>query len=156
MSHKCVRCGSIYEDNDSSILRGCKCGSIFFLFTKTQQDVKEFQDIQQELQNKDTTLEQELSKSIEQKKEIEKEQIEKDVKAEVSEIHAPREIKKEIIEEGIKDRKKFGIETVRITKGGVYEINIDALMKRKPLIILEKGKIYLIHLPSAFERFAKE
>ena len=74
----------------------------------------------------------------------------------MEEIHAPREVKKEIVKEGIKERQKFGIETVRITKKGIYEINIDALMKRRPLIILEKGKIYLIHLPSAFERFSKE
>jgi len=151
MSHKCVRCGTIYEDNDSSILRGCKCGSIFFLYTKTPQDVKEFQEIQQELQNKDTTLEQEINRGIEQKREIEKE-----VKAEVEEVHAPREVKKEIVKEEVKERQKFGIETVKMTKKGIYEINIDALMKRKPLIILEKGKIYLIHLPSAFEIFSKE
>lgn len=151
MSHKCVRCGSIYEDNDASILRGCKCGSIFFLYMKDQQDVQEFQQIQEELHTKDTTLEQELSKQIEEKKEIEKE-----VKAEVEEVHAPKEVKKEIVKEGIKEREKFGIETIRIMKEGVYEINIDALMKKRPLIILEKGKVYLIHLPSAFERFAKE
>lgn len=151
MSHKCVRCGSIYEDNDASILRGCKCGSIFFLYMKDQQDVQEFQQIQEELHTKDTTLEQELSKQIEEKKEIEKE-----VKAEVKEVHAPKEVKKEIVKEGIKEREKFGIETIRIMKEGVYEINIDALMKKRPLIILEKGKVYLIHLPSAFERFAKE
>jgi predicted nucleic acid-binding Zn-ribbon protein len=118
---------------------------------KDQQDVQEFQQIQEELHTKDTTLEQELSKQIEEKKEIEKE-----VKAEVEEVHAPKEVKKEIVKEGIKEREKFGIETIRIMKEGVYEINIDALMKKRPLIILEKGKVYLIHLPSAFERFAKE
>jgi predicted nucleic acid-binding Zn-ribbon protein len=45
----------------------------------------------------------------------------------------------------------FGIETVRVKKAGVYEINIDALMKKRPVIVLEKGGIYIIHLPQAFE-----
>jgi predicted nucleic acid-binding Zn-ribbon protein len=45
----------------------------------------------------------------------------------------------------------FGIETVRVPKDGVYEINIDALMKKRPVIVLEKGGIYIIHLPQVFE-----
>jgi len=126
--HKCVRCGTIYSDEDSSILRGCtKCGSIFFFYLKTQQDLVEAKEIEEEFQAKEKNLEEELQKKIEEKKE---EEIKKEVK------------KREI---------KFGIETIRIPREGVYEINLDALMKKKPLIILEKGKIYLIHLPSVFE-----
>jgi hypothetical protein len=133
--HKCVRCGATYEENDSSILRGCtKCGSIFFLYLRSQQDVAEAKEIEKELESKDTTLEKELTKKIEEKKELEvpEEKVEE------------REEKKE--------RKiEFGIETVRIPREGVYEINLDALMQKKPLIILEKGKVYFIHLPSVFE-----
>jgi predicted nucleic acid-binding Zn-ribbon protein len=132
MSHKCVRCGNVYEDNDNSILRGCKCGSIFFLYLKTPQDVQEIKEIEQELQTKDTTFEQELIKQIEEKKE---------------------EVKPEPKKEKIRPRRpKFGIETVRIPKEGVYEINIDALMKKRPLIVLERSGIYLVHLPSVFEK----
>lgn len=150
MSHKCLRCGNVYQDNDSSILRGCtSCGSIFFLYMRVPQDAQQIEEIQRELQAKDTTLEKELTKKIEEKKlEIEKEK--KEIEVEVEE-----EIKEEIKAKKVKPkkrRKKFGIETVRIPKEGVYEIDIDALMKRRPLIILEKGRIYLIHLPSAFER----
>jgi len=130
--HKCVRCGATYEDNDSTILRGCNgCGSIFFLYLKSQQDAAEVKKIEKELETKSTTLEKELIKKIEEKKEE----------------------KAEIPEEKIKKEKKieFGIETVRMPKEGVYEINIDALMQKRPLIILEKGKVYFIHLPSVFE-----
>jgi predicted nucleic acid-binding Zn-ribbon protein len=45
----------------------------------------------------------------------------------------------------------FGIETVRMPKAGVYEINIDALMKKRPVIVLERGGIYVIHLPQVFQ-----
>jgi len=131
--HKCVRCGTTYEDNDSSILRGCTgCGSIFFLYIRSQQDAVEVKEIERELAAKDTTLEKELTKKIEEEKK-----------------------KEEIPEKEIKEKKErrieFGIETVRIPREGVYEINLDALMKKRPLIILEKEKVYFIHLPSVFE-----
>lgn len=134
--HKCVRCGSTFQDNDSSILRGCtSCGSIFFLFMKTPQEAQEIQQIQKELEAKETTLEKELTKHIKKKKEeVKEEKLKKRLK-----------VKKKI------EKPKFGIETVRIIKEGVYEINLDALMKRRPLIIFEKGKVYFIHLPSVFE-----
>jgi predicted nucleic acid-binding Zn-ribbon protein len=56
----------------------------------------------------------------------------------------------------MKTKDEFSIETVRSPIEGVYEINIEALMKKKPLIILEKGRAYIIHLPSVFERFMKK
>jgi len=40
-------------------------------------------------------------------------------------------------------------------KEGVYKINVNALMNGKPLIIHEKGKAYLIHLPSVFEKLKR-
>ena len=131
--HKCVRCGTSYQDDDSSILRGCtKCGSIFFLYLRDQQDVIQAREIEKELEAKDTTLEKELTKKIEEEKRKEEEKVEEIPEKKVRKI-------------------EFGIETVRIPREGVYEINLDALMKKRPLIILEKGKVYFIHLPSVFE-----
>jgi predicted nucleic acid-binding Zn-ribbon protein len=96
---------------------------------RDQQDVIQAREIEKELEAKETSLEEELKKKIEEKKEEEKAEVEKK-----------------------KERKiEFGIETVRIPREGVYEINLDALMQKKPLIILEKGKVYFIHLPSVFE-----
>jgi predicted nucleic acid-binding Zn-ribbon protein len=149
--HKCVRCGAIYEDNDASILRGCKCGSLFFLLMKTQKDAEEIKQIQQELETKQTTLEQELTKKIEETKAVE--MVQEDVKEEVEAVvgQKKKREKGELVKKIEKARKKFGIETLKMPKEGVYEINIDALMKKKPLVILERGKVYIIHLPSAFD-----
>jgi len=149
--HKCVRCGTIYEDNDSTILRGCKCGSIFFLLMKTQKDADEIKQMQQELQAKETTLEEELTKKIDETKSALT--TEKEVEEELEPVIAgeKKSTQKEVIRRMKKARKKFGIETLKIPKEGVYEINIDALMKKRPLVILEKGQVYIIHLPSAFE-----
>lgn len=124
--HKCVRCGSVYEDDDTNILRGCSCGSVFFLYIRGQQEIQEVQRIEKELEARDTSLEKEIAEKISEIKKIGKR------KREVEEI-------------------KFGIETVRIPREGVYEINIDALMKKRPLIILERGTVYFIHLPSVFD-----
>ncbi|MEM5793900.1 MAG: Zn-ribbon containing protein [Candidatus Aenigmatarchaeota archaeon] len=127
--HKCIRCGEVYQDNDESILRGClNCGSIFFLYLKTSEESKQLEEIEKELKEKETTLEKEIEKKIEEIKEEEK-------------------VKKKKVA-----RKKFGIETIKIPKEGVYEINLDALMKKRPLIVLEKGKVYFVHLPSVFEK----
>ncbi len=120
MSHKCIRCGGIYEEGDERILRGCPvCGSVFFLYIKSENDLKVAEEIERELEKKDTSLERELEKKIE----VEKRKV----------------------------KKKFGIETIRISREGVYEINLEALMKSKPIIVLEKGKVYFVHLPSLFE-----
>jgi len=130
-----VRCGSIFEDNDATILRGCKCGSIFFLFMRSEKDQDQVKEIEKELEKKETTLEKEIEKKIEEKKEREEEELK---------IGRPKKVEVEEI--------KFGIETIRIPREGVYEINLDALMKKQPIIILERGKVYFIHLPSAFEK----
>jgi predicted nucleic acid-binding Zn-ribbon protein len=108
---------------------------------KNPQDDKQIQQIQQELETKDTTLEKELFKKIEEKK----------VEVKKPKAKAPKKVREKI--KRIRRKQiEFGIETVRVPKEGVYEINIDALMKRRPLIILEKGRVYFIHLPSLFER----
>jgi predicted nucleic acid-binding Zn-ribbon protein len=83
-------------------------------------------------------------RQMEEAKEIE-EELKKEEKAIEKEIKQVEKKKK------AKERE-FGIETIRIKKEGVYEINLKGLMQDKPIIVLEKGKIYLIHLPSLFEK----
>ena len=135
MSHKCIRCGAIYEDGDATILRGCPaCGSIFFLYIKTPEDLEKVEKIEKELKERDTSLEKEIKKQIEKKVEEEKK------------IKAKREV----------EEIKFGIETIRIPKEGIYEINLDALMRSRPVIVLERGKVYFVHLPSVFEEVGKK
>ncbi len=114
MAHKCLRCGKVYEDNDPSVLKGCKCGSVFFMYFKSIEDLERIETIEKKLSQQKTSLEKELSKKI----------------------------------------KDFPIETVKSPQEGVYEINIEALMNKKPLIIMEKKGVYFIHLPSVFNSLA--
>jgi len=141
-----VRCGISYEDNDSSILRGCKgCGSIFFLYVKSPADVQEIKQIESQLKSQNTSLEQELTKKLEVKK----------TEIPIVEAEEKIEVAKKIEKQVKRPKEKFGIETVKIPREGVYEINLEALMGKRPLIILEKGRVYFIHLPSAFEKMKK-
>ncbi|MBU5688522.1 MAG: hypothetical protein KQA41_02295 [Candidatus Aenigmarchaeota archaeon] len=119
MSHKCLRCGKIYEDNDPQVINGCTCGSIFFFYIKDKSQVEKFEEIEKTLNIQKTTLESELE----------------------------REFIKTVAGEN-----QFGVETIKNPIDGVYEINLDALMKKQPLVILKQGRTYLIHLPSVFEK----
>ena len=126
---------------------------------KTPSDTIQLDAVKRDLQKKDTTLERELIKQIKQKK-AERARIKK-VKEKASK--KPKRVKKESVKkEVVRVGKKrfaveadFGIETVRAPVDGVYEINIDALMKKKPIIVFGKGRIYVIHLPDVFEKVAK-
>src|SRR5438552_9218387 len=143
--HKCIRCSEIYQDNDSSILRGCKsCGSIFFLYIKSEEHAQEIAQIEKALEKKDTSLEKEISKEIEK---IEHEEKPREISS-VKEIELPipQEIPKNIADKK-EETIKFGIETVKIPREGIYEINLEALMKKQPVVILERGRVYFIHLP---------
>lgn len=162
MSHKCLRCGKIYQDNDSNILRGCSnCGSIFFLYMKSEQEAKQLQKIEEELHQKDTSFEEELAKQLTVKKPAEisaTEEVSYEIEMpqesqESQEPQLPRMSKAaEKKASKLQGRQKFGIETIRVPREGLYEINIEALMEKRPIIVLEKGKVYFIHLPSAFEK----
>lgn len=60
MAHQCVKCGTIYEDGDKSIIEGCRvCGGRFFFFIKKEK-LEELKKLHQEL-------------TVKEKKEIEKE-----------------------------------------------------------------------------------
>jgi len=124
--HKCIRCGATYEDDDNSILKGCPNCGSIFF-----------------LYVKSSKQEEEVREMEEKLKERET-TLEKEIEKQIGE------------KERRKEKIKFEIETIRIPKEGVYEINIDGLMKDKPLIVLQKGKIYLIHLPSLFEKAESE
>ncbi len=60
MPHQCVRCGTLYGDGSSELLKGCSCGGKLFFFIK--------KDKLKEIQEKTAKLTDE-----------EKQQIEKDV-----------------------------------------------------------------------------
>jgi len=126
--HKCLQCKKTYSDDEVPIVQGCSCGGRLFLYIKGGGKEPEITK----------EIEEEIFEKIE---EIDKEQS--------RETHIIDD-RKPITEE--KGRRKFGIETIRVKDLGIYEINIDALMRGRPIIVLSKGGSYIISLPSAFDK----
>ena len=57
MAHQCVRCGTLYDDGSSEILKGCSCGGRFFFYIRN--------DVQKETQALISTLTSEQKQEIE-------------------------------------------------------------------------------------------
>lgn len=119
MPHQCVHCSKIISAGSKEILDGCsKCGGRFFFYIRDE--VAEKEKIQ------------EAQKLIEFN-ETDKKKVEEDV----------RKILK------IEDETKpvvLDLESVRVLAPGKFEIDLVALMNRKPIVFkLEEGK-YIIDL----------
>lgn len=121
MPNQCVHCGNIYEDAAPELLKGCSCGSHFFFFVKEKQ--------LQELREKTIEL-----------AEIDKKQVEKDVREMIG------------LEEDRESPVILDLESIRVTGPGKFEIDIVNLFsKKRPLIYkLEEGK-YIIDLASTLK-----
>lgn len=48
MPHRCVKCGSVYEDSSPTLLKGCSCGSRFFFFFKKPETAEEIKQLSKE------------------------------------------------------------------------------------------------------------
>lgn len=132
MPHKCTKCGKIYEDGSDQVLRGCQCGNRLFLFIRkiTAKEADELMEkheaVEAPKQNKkfrDIIKEAEEGK----KKRIEKEKEDKEKSTDASDE----------------------ISNIKVDDG-VYEIDIDALMSKQPIIVSGEEGRYLLSLSSAF------
>jgi len=138
--HQCLKCKKYYEDDDVPIIGGCECGGRMFLFVKQPEDVERAEQIYSQLESKIKELEQE------QKSEEQQELITPPVKYEKQPLNKHTAARRAVQAE----KKKFGIETIKVRDIGIYEINLDALMKGRPVVVLSKGGSYIISLPSVF------
>jgi len=128
MSHKCTRCEHIFKDGDIEILNGCpNCGWNKFLYVHNEPEQED------ELKSQEEHPEKKAFKEIDE--------FLTDQGDEVEEIA-------ETEEELDQDR----IESLRINEPGSYELNLEALLERKEIIMAmkEDGK-YVVHLPSVFD-----
>ena len=134
--HKCLKCGKAYaREEDVPIITGCSCGSKFFVFIRDDDQEKT-----EKLLDRVTLEELEV--------------IEKKIVAKNESEETPRPAEKAQKPASGKPRPKsesFGIETVKTIKPGVYELNIEALLSGAPVIVLQKGETYIIHLSSVFK-----
>ncbi len=122
MPHRCVRCGTMYEDGAEEILKGCSCGAKLFFFVK-KKDIQESEEI------------------IENLSEKEKDQIESDV-YDIIGVKKEEEVPVVLDLESIKIKKpgKFELDLVNLFN------------KKQPLVYkLDEGK-YVIDIAESFMR----
>lgn len=49
LMHKCLKCGEVYEDGATELLKGCsKCGCKYFLYFKSKEVLKKYESLSKE------------------------------------------------------------------------------------------------------------
>lgn len=170
MPHQCLKCGHIFEEGSSQLLKGCPgCGGNKFFFTKQPLNETErgimSKEIGQDLtsrimelaieKNKDVTKGTETWIRLKPKdlRKIMEDQIEK--KEPEKDIHLNEPIsddkRKEIIKK-IKAESDHSDtpETIGVEQPGKYNIDLKGLLEKEPIVIQKDGT-YTIHLPSLFK-----
>lgn len=133
MPHRCVRCGNIYPDGSEEILKGCSCGSRFFMFVKKGAIDKKEKEKQEQI----------INLTDEDKKQIENDVLDI-IGTDKLEDDTP------II---------LDLESIQIVAPGKFELDLVNLFNKKnPLVYkLEEGK-YVIDIAESFakqEKFKK-
>lgn len=131
MPHQCVKCGTLYDDGSSAIIKGCTgadgsaCGGKLFFYVRKER-MEELKEESAEVVN--------LSKK-------DKKQIEKDVY--------------DLLGTDIDQDKPvvLDLESIRILRPGKYELDLVNLFEKKqPLIYrLEDGK-YMVDVAETFKK----
>jgi len=170
MPHQCLKCGYIFEEGSSQLLKGCPgCGGNRFFFTKqplneTERDImskgisKDLTTRIMELaveKNKGTlkgtetwiTLKpKDLRKMIEDQIEQEKPAKEINLGEQISDDQRKAIIEKIKAEVDHSDTP----ETIGVEQPGKYHIDLKGLLEKEPIVIQKDGT-YTIHLPSLFK-----
>ncbi len=179
MPHQCLKCGKIFEQGSSDLLKGCsKCGGNRFFFTKEPLNEKQRQKIIEEVGKdiNDTLIElmgsqgekivdrsgkwvnikpKDIRRAMEKHLSEKKEKIIPDKIENIDTLTDDEYRKKRInkIKSDIQEQRK--IETIGIERPGSYKIDIKGLLDEEPIIIQKDGS-YTIHLPSLFKMSNKE
>ena len=179
MPHQCLKCGKIFEEGSSQLLKGCPdCNGNRFFFTKKPLDEKErdliTREIGKDLNTKIVNLLGGENGDVFDKSGKWIKLTPKDVRKAFKE-HLPEESKtitktknenldfisndgyrKKSLEKLKSEIKQSNTpETIDIEKPGEYKIDLKGLLEEEPIIIQKDGS-YTIHLPSIFKMIDKE
>ncbi len=170
MPHQCLKCGHIFEEGSSQLLKGCPgCGGNRFFFTKQPLNEKErdimSKEIGQDLTAKIMELAVEKNKDTLKGTEawitLKPKDLRKMIKDQIEQEKPVREIKPN---EPISDDLRIEIikkikaeadhsdtpETIGVEQPGKYHIDLKGLLEKEPIVIQKDGT-YTIHLPSLFK-----
>jgi len=178
MPHQCLKCGRVFEEGSSELLKGCPdCRGNRFFFTKEPLNEEERNSITREVGKDINSVIIDLigggDRDIVDKSgnwvTIKPKEIRKVVEQHLSENKKIPPEKKEDIDLITDDEyRKTAIEkieseaeepdapeTIDIEKPGRYKIDLKGLLEEEPIIIQKDGS-YTIHLPSIFKMIDKE
>ena len=180
MPHQCLKCGKVFQEGSSQLLKGCPdCGGNRFFFTKeplnetqrNQISKKVGKDINSQIldfidKNEDELVDKsgywvklkakDLRKAME--KHITKNPSDEDSYDDKKEIDILTDdgYRKAAIEKINSELNKSDRpETIDIERPGSYNIDLKGLLEEEPIIIQKDGT-YTIHLPSIFKMLDKE
>jgi len=177
MPHQCLKCGRIFEEGSSQLLKGCPdCGGNRFFFTKKPLNEKERNEVTAEVgedihskimdllgsENSDiidksgkwvTLKPKDVRKALE--KHLADKNIVPEKKEDIDKI-TDDSYRKEAIKKIESEAEEFHTpETIDIERPGKYKIDLKGLLEEEPIIIQKDGT-YTIHLPSVFKMIDKE
>lgn len=135
MPHKCTRCENIFKDGAVTILNGCpNCGWNKFLYVRDESEPE-----------------------IEKMSEHDEQHPAKKFVKEIDEFLSDQNIEVKKITKQDQEPESDRIESVRILGPGSYELNLDALLERKEIILaIKEDGSYIVHLPSVFNARRKK
>ena len=176
MPHQCLKCGKIFEEGSSQLLKGCPdCGGNRFFFTKEPLSEKDrnslMEEVGQDINSKIVEMIEEQKgeeiidnsgkwvniKAKDVRKAFEKHLTDSppNSKEDIDTINND-EYRKAAIEKAKKESEiPQKPETIDIEKPGKYNIDIKGLLEEEPIIIQKDGT-YTIHLPSVFKMIDKD
>ena len=177
MPHQCLKCGKVFDEGSSQLLKGCpECGGNRFFFTKQPLSKEEREQISNEvlcdLNSKITEFIGEQHKEVFEKsgkwvtvkpeeiRDILKKHLGDEKKYEDTAQNLPPVFddtyrKARIEKLKINQKKTETPETIHVEKPGKYEIDVKGLLDQEPIIVHKDGS-YTIHLPSIFKTLDKE
>ena len=131
MPHKCTRCENIFTDGAVEILNGCpNCGWNKFLYVREEPKTPESDTVADSVEHKPA----------------------KKFLKEIDEFMVDHGIEETETVEQEQEPDEDRIESVRIMGPGSYELNLDALLERKEIIMaMKEDGNYMVHLPSVFD-----
>jgi predicted nucleic acid-binding Zn-ribbon protein len=170
MPHQCLKCGHVFEEGSSQLLKGCPaCGGNRFFFTKQPLNDVERDVMSKEMGQDLTTRIMELA--VERHKETMKGTETwitlkpKDLRRMIEDQGEQKKPEKDsTLAEPITDDQRKAIiekikaevdrsdrpETIGVEQPGKYDIDLKGLLEKEPIVIQKDGT-YTIHLPSLFK-----
>jgi predicted nucleic acid-binding Zn-ribbon protein len=147
MPHQCIRCGKEYPDKSNALLNGCSCGAKFFFFFREK--MPEGMKINNEQR------EQVLEDVISVIRSADPAQAQRNQRDGLNEpVQVQNNIKEinEIKEEPV----IIDLESIKVTKGGKYTLDLAKLFARNPVIYKTGEGKYTIDIDSTFKLMEKK